>query len=141
LKPNISRSVHDLVFANWSLTGDLARNKLDWIVDQKDTTTANKPTLLFQKGRHPTYDEGLPKGVLSYRILEVYVAPFVPTSVSGCTDQMWEMGEEVRRIIRANRTAVSGVERVTFSRAGQRRGGVLAPFRGNEVVVECFWRD
>ena len=141
MKPNISRSVHDLVFANWSLTGDLARNKLDWIVDQKDTTTANKPTLLFQKGRHPTYDEGLPKGVLSYRILEVYVAPFVPTSVSGCTDQMWEMGEEVRRIIRANRTAVSGVERVTFSRAGQRRGGVLAPFRGNEVVVECFWRD
>ena len=138
-KPNISRSIHDLLLTNWSLTGELGRAEIDLVVDQKATTTTNKPTIYIQKGRGFSVREGLPKGVLKYNIREVYIQPFMPT-VSGAHDRMWEMSQEIEDIIDNHPTEASGIENVWIAEKTPRSGNLQDPYRGNEVVIKCFWR-
>ena len=113
---------------------------MDFIVERRGTPQTNKPTVLIQKGRRFTHEEGLPKGILTWVEQEVFIQPLMP-DVSGANDRMWEMGREIDRIIRANRTSASGIENITISERSPRSGNLQEPYRGNEVDVKCFWRD
>ena len=87
------------------------------------------------------HEEGLPKGVSSWVIQEVYIQPLMPPNVSGANDRMWEMSREAKRIMRNNRTSASGIEYITLGPRSPRSGNLQEPYRGNEVVIECFWRE
>ena len=141
-KPNPSRSIHDLLnnSSNWTLTGDLSLSKVDFIVERRSTPQTNRPTVLIQKGRRFTHEEGLPKGVLTWVVQEVFIQPLMQDA-SGVNDRMWEMSEEVDRIVRNNRAAASGIERITIAPRSPRSGNLQEPYRGNEVVIQCFWRE
>lgn len=140
-KPNPARSIHDLLQTNWSLLGDLAIQNVDWFVEQRFTTQTNKPTIFIQKGRELDHVEGLPKGVLHWVEHEVYVQPFHPIQVSGANDRMWEMKREVLRIVSASGTTASGIEAIWPAPRSPRSGNLQEPYRGNEVVIQCFWRE
>lgn len=141
-KPNPSRSIHDLLnnSSNWTLTGDLSLGKVDFIVEQRTTPQVNRATILIQKGRTLTHEEGLPKGVLCWVEQEIFIQPLMPV-VSGANDQLWEMSRESSRIIRANRTSASGIEYMWIAPRSPRSGNLQEPYRGNEVVIQCFWRE
>ncbi len=139
-KPNPARSVCDVLSANWGLSGDLSLANIDFYVEERATTQTNKPTILVQKGRRITHEEGLPVGLTTWVEQEVYIQPFMPTA-SGANDQRWSMSREADRIIRSNRTSASGIELMKIAPRSPRGANMTEPYRGNEVVITCFWRE
>ena len=140
-KPNPTRSIYNLLYAQWTLTGDLARTSLVWLVDQKQSATTNNPTVYIQKGRTISHTEGVPKGVTGWVDQEIYVTPFFAPAASGTSDQLWSIREEVRRIIRAYPTSASGIQNMWLNEKSPRSSSSQDPYRGNEVVVTTFWRE
>jgi len=140
-KPNISKSISNLLETYWTLDGDLARQNIDFLADERETTKLNCPTILCVKGREYDHEEGLPKGVVTWVEHEIYATPMMPTEVSGATDKIWDMKREIQRIVRAYRTSASGIERMWLAQRSPRTSDARDPYRGSEVVIICWWRE
>jgi hypothetical protein len=86
--------VYELVYDNWSLEGDLARDKIDWWKYKVARPPVDQPIICVRKGMHRS-KRHIGQRPRRWRYQDVFINPFVP-EVEGNEDELDAIHEDLQ---------------------------------------------